>query len=210
MKKKNAAFTNFLDKKYIPMQPKVKVLLVILLFALPAVAFYFLFLQPNLEEIDKLATNKAKQEKELKNVKKRARDLPKLEAELAAAQLAFEEKSILLPKEKEIPQLLRDISSLGRNAGLDFLKFKPGKNVPKDFYDEIPITVNVRGPYHNIGFFFDQVSKLERIVTVSNIKITSPKREGGEMLVKSDCRLLTYMFTNRELPKDNKKKKKRR
>ena len=209
MKKKNEAFSNFLDKKYIPMSRKVKVLLVIILFALPAAAFYFLFLQPNLEEIDKLNVSKAKLETELRNVKIKARDLPKLEAELAATQQIFDEKSVLLPKEKEIPQLLRDISSLGRNAGLDFLKFKPGANVPKDFYDEIPITVNVRGPYHNVGFFFDQVSKLERIVTVSNINISSPKREGGEMLLKSDCQLVTYMFTNRELPKADNKKKKR-
>ena len=209
MKKKNEAFSNFLDKKYIPMSPKVKVLLVLILFALPAAAFYFLFLQPNLEEIDKLNVSKAKLETELRNVKIKARDLPKLEAELAATQQIFDEKSVLLPKEKEIPQLLRDISSLGRNAGLDFLKFKPGANVPKDFYDEIPITVNVRGPYHNVGFFFDQVSKLERIVTVSNINISSPQREGGEMLLKSDCQLVTYMFTNRELPKADNKKKKR-
>ncbi|WP_163337867.1 type 4a pilus biogenesis protein PilO [Desulfopila sp. IMCC35008] len=206
MKKKNEAFTDFLDKKYIPLEPKYKSIILIVIFLIPAVAFYFLFLKPNLEQLDRLDTKKAKVAKELSTAKKRARDLPKLEKELAETQQIFDEKSILLPKEKEIPQLLRDISSLGRNAGLDFLVFKPGNNIKKDFYDEIPITINVRGPYHNVGFFFDQVSKLERIVTVSNIKMSSPKEEAGEMLLKSDCRLVTYQFTNKPLPKKNGKK----
>lgn len=207
MKKKNEAFTNFLDKKYIPLEPKFKAIILLFIFIIPVVAFYFLFLQPNLENLDRLDARKAKVTKELNNAKQRARNLPKLEKELAEIQRIFDEKAVLLPKEKEIPQLLRDISSLGRNAGLDFLVFKPGGNVPRDFYDEIPVTINVRGPYHNVGFFFDQVSKLERIVTVSNVRMSSPKKEAGEMLLKSDCRLVTYQFTNKPLPKKDGKKK---
>jgi type IV pilus assembly protein PilO len=56
-----------------------------------------------------------------------------------------------------------------------------------------------------MGFFFDQVSKLERIVSVSNVKMSAPKKEGGEMLLNSDCILVTYRFTNVELPKPPKK-----
>ena len=89
--------------------------------------------------------------------------------------------------------------------GLDFLTFTPQADNPKDFYAEIPVTINVRGPYHNMGFFFDQVSKLERIVTVANVKMSSPKKEAGEMLLNSDCRLVTYRFTNVELPKQPQK-----
>ncbi len=204
--KKNEGFTNFLDTKYIPLERKVKLLLVFVIFALPAVAFYFLFLQPNLQEIQNLTTQKASLEAELQKVKLRAQDLPGLKAEVAEVQKEFDIKSALLPREKEIPQLLRDISSLGTNAGLDFLKFRPLPSVPKDFYDDIPITINVRGPYHSVGFFFDKVSKLERIVSVTNVRMSAPKFDGGEMLLNSDCQLVTYQFTNKELPKPQTKK----
>lgn len=203
--KKNEAFTSFLDTKYIPLEPRLKLLLVVLIFLLPAVAYYFFFLQPNLAEIDKLTAQKSQLEQELQNLKTRAKDLPKLEAELALVQREFDKKSALLPREKEIPQLLRDISALGTNAGLDFLQFKPLPSIPRDFYDDIPISINVRGPYHSVGFFFDRVSKLERIVSVSNIKMSSPKLEAGEMFLNSDCQLVTYQFTNKELPKPPKK-----
>ena len=48
----------------------------------------------------------------------------------------------------------------------DFNSFTPGGETPQEFYAEIPISIQVRGPYHNVGYFLDQVSKLERIVTV--------------------------------------------
>ena len=205
MNTKNAAFTNFLDTRYIPLEPKFKILSVILIFAVPIAAFYFIYLQPSMTQIDRLQSRQASLERELEKVRKQAANLPKLKAELADAEQKFRDKSVLLPKEKEIPQLLRDISTEGRTSGLDFLQFKPLPSKPKDFYAEIPIDINVRGPYHNVGYFLDQVSKLSRIVTVSNIRMAGPKLESGEMLLNSHCQLVTYQFTNKPLPKKKKR-----
>jgi type IV pilus assembly protein PilO len=205
MKKSNAALTTFIDDKYIPLAPRVKLGIAAMIVLLPLVIFYFALYQPNSTNIDNLAGKKSTLDKEVKEVEAKAANLAKFEKELEEATAIFQESSALLPKEKEIPKLLKDISALGRNAGLEFLTFKPLADVPKDFYAEIPVTINVRGPYHNMGFFFDQVSKLERIVSVSNVKMSSPKKEGGEMLLNSDCILVTYRFTNVELPKPPKK-----
>lgn len=205
MKTSNSAFTTFIDEKFVPLTPKVKLIIVLFMILIPAVLFYFIYYQPKTKTINSLEAKKSSLQKEIAEVKARAANLAKFEEELRQAEESFLASSALLPKAKEIPQLLKDISSLGRNAGLDFNTFKPQPDVPKDFYAEIPISIDVRGPYHNMGFFFDQVSKLERIVSVTNVKMSSPKKEGGEMLLKSNCKLLTYMFTNKELPKQPKK-----
>ena len=207
MKNSNATFNNFLDKKFIPLQAKFKVAVTVALIALPVAIFYFAYFQQTSNKIAQLQTQKEKLRKEIQEVERKVADLKKFEKELEEAALIFEEAAVLLPKDKEIPKLLTDISALGRSAGLEFLTFKPQADVPKDFYAEIPITINVRGPYHNIGFFFDQVSKMERIVSVSNIKMSTPKKDGNEMLLNSDCVLLTYRFTNVELPKQPEKNK---
>ena len=206
MKKGNSAFTTFLDSKFIPLAPKIKLGIAAVIALLPLVVFFFAFYQPKNDAINSLASQKSTLEKEVSDVKAKAADLAKFEKELEEARLIFETTSTLLPKDKEIPKLLKDISSLGRSAGLDFLTFKPLADIPKDFYAEIPVTINVRGPYHNMGYFFDQVSKLERIVSVTNVKMSSPKREGAEMFLTSDCTLVTYRFTNVELPKPPTKK----
>ena len=205
MKTSNAALNNFINEKYIPLAPRMKVAIVALILLLPVVIFYFLYYQPKADEITSLTNKTVQLKKDVQEAKAKAANKEQFEKELAAAQVVFDEMAVLLPKEKEIPKLLKDISSLGRNAGLDFLTFKPLADIPKDFYAELPVSINVRGPYHNMGFFFDQVSKLERIVSVTNIKMTSPIKEGGEMLLKSDCKLVTYRFTNIELPKEPKK-----
>ncbi|NTW87831.1 MAG: type 4a pilus biogenesis protein PilO [Desulfobulbaceae bacterium] len=205
MKKSNAALTTFLDEKYIPLAPRIKLGIAVVIALLPLLVFYFALYQPNSTKIGGLENQKTTLTQEVKDVEAKAANLAKFEKELEDAMAVFQETSVLLPKDKEIPKLLKDISALGRNAGLDFLTFKPLADVPKDFYAEIPVTINVRGPYHNMGYFFDQVSKLERIVSVSNIKMSSPKKDGGEMLLNSDCTLLTYRFTNVELPKPPKK-----
>lgn len=206
MKTSNAALSTFIDKKFIPLAPRIKISVAFALILVPTVVFYFLSYQPSAEKITSLDTQKGSLLKEIQEVERKIADLKNLEKELEEAKATFEETSALLPKDKEIPKLLTDISALGRSAGLEFLTFKPQADIPKDFYAEIPITINVRGPYHNIGFFFDQVSKMERIVSVSNIKMSAPKKDGNEMMLNSDCTLLTYRFTNVELPKQPTKK----
>lgn len=201
----NAAFATFVDEKYIPLAPRIKLGITVGIILLPLIIFYFSYYQQKAKKIQNLNQEKVSLTQQIRNVKLKAANLAKFEEELAEAENNFLESAALLPKDKEIPKLLKDISALGRNAGLDFLTFKPLADIPKDFYAEIPVTINVRGPYHNMGYFFDQVSKLARIVSVTNVKMSSPKKEGGEMLLNSDCQLVTYRFTNVELPKPPKK-----
>ena len=203
--KQNNGFETFIDNKYIPLDKKFKWIIAVVLFLLPAVVFYFFYFQPQQEKKAQLTSKRATLTAELHKAKGKAANRGKSQAELEEIEERFAEASLLLPKEKEIPALLTNISALGRGAGLDFLTFKPQADVPKDFYSEIPVQISVRGPYHNMGVFLDQVSKLNRIVTVSNISMGGPKRDAGEMLLNSSCRLVTYRFTNKKLPTKKKK-----
>lgn len=206
----NNKFTAFIDEKYIPLDLKVKIGIAVVAIILPVALCYFLLFQPNTEKIAALDKRVVSMKREVAKAKKAALDLPKHEKSLEETRKLFEETAVILPKTQEIPNLLRTISDLGKSAGLDFLSFKPGGETPRDFYAEIPINISTKGPYHNMGYFLDQVSKMERLVTVNNIKMGSPKKEAGEMLLNSSCTLITYRFTNTELPKQQDKKGKRR
>lgn len=206
----NNKLDTFIDQKYTPLDFKVKIGIGLLLLLLPMALWYFLLFNPNSKKITKLDKQIVTAQNDVKKASKAARDLPKYKAQLEETQKEFEETAVILPKTQEIPELLRAISDRGKNAGLDFLSFKPGGETPKDFYAEIPIDIAIKGPYHNMGFFLDQVSKLERLVTVNNIKMGSPKMESGEMLLNSTCRLVTYRFTNTKLPSQEKGKKRKK
>ncbi|MDH3347342.1 MAG: type 4a pilus biogenesis protein PilO [Desulfobulbaceae bacterium] len=194
-----AQIDSFIQEKYIPLPGNIKAVIGIVLIVVPVLVFVFMFYMPNSEKIVGFKKEIKKLDKEIKVAEAVAADLPRHVAEKAKLELIFDELTTLLPSKKEIPDLLRNISDLGKGAGLDFVSFKPGGEIPRDFYSEIPVNINIRGPYHNVGYFLSQVSKLDRIVTVNNIQLGSPSQIEGEVILSSTCRLITYMFTNKKV-----------
>lgn len=208
MKKSNSKFATFLDQKYIPLDRKYKFLIVAVLLIAPIALFYFLYFQPKSEQIKGLEVTRDTLVKEIQNLREKKRRLPILLAQVEKVEEEFEEAAKMLPKGKEIPKLLTDISALGRNAGLDFVSFTPKGEVQKDFYNEVPVAISINGPYHSIGGFLDEVSKLDRIVSVTNLTAGSPRKSTlGEWIVSASGQLVTYRFTNKALPKEDDKKK---
>lgn len=195
-------FDSFLDTKVSKLDQKQKLAIFIAALAIPIVACIFLVFSPKNKEIKGLEGRKANLEIEIRKVEATVRQLDKHKAEMEETKLQFKAASMLLPEGKEIPSLLTNISSQGTNSGLDFLSFKPTGEIPKEFYAEIPVSIAVNGPYHNVGLFLDKISKLPRIVTVSNVNMGSPKLIENEMFLNTTFNLVTYRFLE---PKEEKK-----
>jgi type IV pilus assembly protein PilO len=73
--------------------------------------------------------------------------------------------------------------------------------------------MNIKGDYHNLALFFDQVARLSRIVNIQDIQISRPKAKKGDsgrdLITK--CMAVTYKFIEDSgQPQKSKKKKKRR
>lgn len=196
---------SFIQEKYIPLEPKIRLLIGCALIIIPILIFYFAVYIPKSERKVVLEKDKVTLNTEISKAKRAAENRDKHDRELAETKEKFAELSTRLPNRKEIPDLLRSISDLGKGAGLDFNSFSPGGPVARDFYAEIPVSISISGPYHNLGYFLDQVSKLNRIVTVNNISLGSPKQRDGKMVLSSSCRLVTYMFTNKKINTGKKK-----
>ncbi len=188
------AFDSFLEKKVVPLDKKIIIVIFVLVIILPVIAFYFLHYTNKTKEIKGLESQAANLRKEIAGAKARAAKLEEHLAEMEETKRLFAEASVLLPQKKEIPSLLTNISALGTNSGLNMVTFSPGGERRKEFYAEIPVSINVNGPYHNIGTFLYEVSKLDRIVSAVNISLGSPSMQRGEMVLGSGISLITYRF----------------
>ncbi len=200
------AFDSFLEKKVVPLDKKIIGVIFALVIILPVVAFYFLHYTAKDKQIKGLESHAAKLRKEIAGAKARAAKLDEHLAEMEEVKRLFAEASILLPQKKEIPSLLTNISALGTNSGLNMATFSPGGERRQEFYAEIPVSLRVNGPYHNIGTFLYEVSKLDRIVSAVNISLGGGGMQRGEMVLGSSISLITYRFLEEaELEAQNKK-----
>ena len=189
-----AKLDTFLEKRIVPLNKKILIAIFAVIIIAPAVAFYFLHFDPKTKEIKSLENQQTKLRREIAGAKARAAKLDEHLAEMEETKRLFAEASILLPQKKDIPSLLTNVSALGTNAGLNMATFKPAGERRQDFYAEIPVSLRVDGPYHNIGTFLYEVSKLSRIVAVNSISLGSPKLQRGEMVLNSNVQLVTYRF----------------
>ena len=100
-----------------------------------------------------------------------------------------------LPDKKEIPELLKNISNMSKEAGLEVLLFKPQGEQPAQFYARVPVELKFIGSYHKIGTFFSYVSTLPRIVNIENFSIQNAKKKGSdEFLLSTSCVATTYRY----------------
>ncbi|MCD4787411.1 MAG: type 4a pilus biogenesis protein PilO [Desulfobacterales bacterium] len=164
---------------------------------------YFLYL-PKFENLNQLNSEYKSLEQRLASAKIKAAQLNKYREKMKTAETQYKIAMKALPDKKEIPSLLTSISESGKEAGLEFLLFQPISEINKDFYAEIPVSIKVAGNYHNVGLFFDKVSRLSRIVNIKDIVIATP-REGG--MLNTSCTAVTYRFVEAEEKNAAKKKK---
>ena len=59
--------------------------------------------------------------------------------------------------------------------GLAVSLFQPRPPVVRDYYSEIPISLNAEAGYHQIGEFFERVAKMARVVNITEIKLSSAR-----------------------------------
>jgi type IV pilus assembly protein PilO len=101
--------------------------------------------------------------------------LPYLEREYSLLHDRWLQAQRLLPAEEETAMMLRAVTLVGDQSGVDFLLFRPLSAQAAQYYTEYPIEVKVEGGYHEIGAFLGELANMERIVTVSDLTIEAPK-----------------------------------
>ncbi|MBW2122128.1 MAG: type 4a pilus biogenesis protein PilO, partial [Deltaproteobacteria bacterium] len=135
--------------------PPAKKALILVVVAFVIVGGYaYLFYLPQREEIKSLRSQRDKLVRELNESRAVARNLEKFKKEVAQLQGQLNKALAQLPNRREIPELLKSISKLGKGSNLEFLRFRPAAERPKQFYAEVPLELVFLGTYHETGIFF--------------------------------------------------------
>jgi type IV pilus assembly protein PilO len=186
---------NQLFERIFEMPPRQRILLLVgsLAFLFSAYA-YFIYLPRSAAITEKEGTqDDLRHERDRKAAL--AADLDHARAEVVKLNGDLRSAIAQLPDTKEIPDLLSNISSLGRESGLEIIQFKQRPEQFEDFYAAVPVDILVRGTYNQVATFFDKVSRMARIVNVTNVAIKGGAQPQGESVtLDTSCAAVTFRF----------------
>lgn len=179
-----------------------KILILIGMIGAIAGLYFHSFFSPRQEELNVLKDDLNRLVKELNESKAITRDHQKFKEQVSKLNQELTNALTQLPNEKEIPEILRNITSLGKESNLEFTLFRPKTEEPQQFYAKVPIELTVLGSYHHTGSFFDKVSKLPRIINVVDFNMTRAREIKGkgenDLLVRTSCLVNTYRFMEKK------------
>ena len=169
-------------------------MLVSLFIVLVAAGWYFVW-QDQMDALENKRNEEVKFKEEFLSKKQQAVNLELHKQQLNEIDRSFGALLKQLPNKAEVESLLVEINQAGMGRGLQFELFKPGAEIVKDFYAELPISVKLTGGYHDFGAFAGDIGRLSRIVTLNNVSIVGGAKDGSLTL---DAMVKTFRYLDEE------------
>jgi len=160
---------------------------------LSAANWYF-FIDPMQTQITQRQATLRALEDELIQKQSIANNLAQFKHEKEILERRLAQALTELPNEANIDDLIRSLSEIGTKSGLTINSIEPQAEQRQSFYAAIPIVMAVTGNYHEIGVFLDSLSKLARIVNVTNIKMGQARVANEKLLINATYIATTFRF----------------
>jgi type IV pilus assembly protein PilO len=169
--------------------------------------FYYFWYSGAIETQKKQEAKLAELQKQIRALEATANKLPEFQREVQALEARLETLKRILPPEKEMPDLIRRVQYLAAQSSLQIRKFNPAAPVQKEFYQEVPVNLDLEGTYHNLGAFLDRISRMSRLVNVGNVRVKAQAKPTINSTIAASVVATTYVYKDAPLPAANQKGK---
>jgi type IV pilus assembly protein PilO len=132
---------------------------------------------------------KVRENNELESYRPKLKDI---ERQLASLKQQLEIERRIVPDEKQLDAFIETMDDEARKAGIEVRRYSAKPVTAKEYYTEVPFDMELDGPYYSMLNFFDRVGKLERIVNVSNLLVSTTKKPTDAKVKK------TYQYAPNE------------
>jgi type IV pilus assembly protein PilO len=155
--------------------------------------WHFIF-SSKLETYSKTKENLERIESQIGIETAKLRNLPTLRKELSEFKELNSKALEMLPKKGQVESLLDSVSELAEKSGLSVQTFIPRPEIKRQFYAEIPVDMEMKGSFHQVVTFLDELSREPRIVNVQDILIDNPRGYTGNSGVDIDVKAVLKTF----------------
>lgn len=164
------------------------------------VVYYGAFFTAKRSELTTVQAKLEKVESSIQSAKAVAANLESFKKKREELQDQLKAALRKLPTSSDLPQLLTDITSLGKKSGLEIQSFKRGTKVDRGFYSEQQILLQFNGRYHDIGMFFDRLARLDRIVNITKLEMKLINDVDVDPRLKVSGVAATFFFNESKTP----------
>ncbi len=144
--------------------------------ALVTVALYFTMFKSQSDKnalAQKAMQEKVRENNELESYRPKLKDM---ERQLANLKQQLEIERRIVPDEKQVDTFIETMDGEAQKAGVELRRYTAQPTSAKEYYTEVPFAMELDGPYYSMLNFFDRVGKLERIVNISGLLVSTSKK----------------------------------
>ena len=182
-----------LEDRFIAIPGWGKALVLVGLLALLSIAYYALVYSSISGDVQRGRQTQTQLQDQIRDAERREKQYLELTQELANREVADRQNRRILPENAEIAAFLQDLNRVAELSGLTIRLVEPRPELREELYAKIPVVLALTGRFHQMGKFFYNVSKLDRAISLENIRMTQPRlMPSGEVLIDVDVRATTY------------------
>lgn len=169
----------------------------------PLFLFYKFYYVQTKEKVNVLKEEVRKLELEIQKYEDMAKKTAILEIQMKQRQEFLERVKEILPSEKEIPDILRQISDLAKENNLEIITFEPNKEIAENYYNIIPLKMEIQGRFSSVMNFLNSIENLQRLIALNDIKFQVKNNQLNAVMT-----FHTYKYTGVEKKPEEKKETK--
>jgi len=188
-----------LEDRFIALPSWGKGLGVIVVLVLLSVGYYMLVHGSIASDLKAAEAQRQQLQDQIQEAERREKQYLELTQELANREAADRQNRRILPEDAEIAAFLQDLNRVAELSGLTIRLVEPRPEQRQELYSKIPVVLALTGRFHQVTKFFYNVSKLDRAISMENIRMTQPRLlPSGEVVVAVDVRATTYRRPSKE------------
>jgi type IV pilus assembly protein PilO len=157
-------------------------------------AFYYFYAADAMAEMDGRRQRLESLRTDINKGLATARQLPQFRSQVVELEARLNSLKAVLPEEKDFGDLLRNLQTLATQSSLAINMFKPAPVVTRQLHAEWPINIELEGTYHNLGLFFDRISRFSRIINIGNISVKARDKQEPNATIQVACVATTFVL----------------
>jgi type IV pilus assembly protein PilO len=181
----------------------VKVIILVVVLALVGGIYYYLFYSDMSAEKSGFEAARTKLIRQEAELQKRKNDYQVLLQQKKEVEGRLQQNSVKLPESAELPAFYQHLETQAAAANV-LVTYNKEKELAVENYMKVPIKVDATGDFYQLNKFFKLLGDTPRIISVEDLTITDPKRDGDRIVLTAKFTAATFRQADKPTPGEKK------